>query len=541
MWQPGSPGADAGYPLPAGYAMANGTSMAAPQATGGAALLLSAARAKDVGVTPAGLRRALYSSARPIPDVSVTGQGYGMMDVNAAWRLLARPVETRTYTSQAPVCTEISDFLPTPDTGLGIHNRCTADQGGHRAGQRRTYTVKLTRTSGPAGSLRHELRWIGNDGTFSSAGSVRLPLNRTVDVTVTARPGEGAHGAILVVDDPTTPLIDFEVLNTVVVATDPGAPAYAASFSGVVDRNATRSFFVSVPKGAKALQVNLSGIATGAQTRFIAINPHGVPVDSTSSLVCYTNFSDPNTCKPQERDYQNPLPGIWEIEVEARRTTPGMNNPFNVTARVQGVAVTPEVITLPSVAANKPTPVSWTVQNQFGPVAVRGQGGPLGSALSTRPTIADKQTLQYTVDVPAGTERLDVAIGRTADLGADLDLAVRLNGAVVAQSADGDSDESVSIPKPAAGTYTVVITGYAVPAGTTQFDYRDVYFSPSLGSVSIPARTVNLASGASSTIAGTVTVTAAPPAGRSLFGEMTVVTDQGAVVGRGAVTIGAVS
>ncbi|WP_345516037.1 S8 family serine peptidase, partial [Streptomyces yanii] len=36
---------EAGYSLPAGYGMANGTSMAAPQVAGAAALLLSAARA----------------------------------------------------------------------------------------------------------------------------------------------------------------------------------------------------------------------------------------------------------------------------------------------------------------------------------------------------------------------------------------------------------------------------------------------------------------------------------------------------------------
>ena len=47
-WQPGGPVAEAGYGLPAGYSMFNGTSMAAPQAAGVVSLLLSAAKAEGV-------------------------------------------------------------------------------------------------------------------------------------------------------------------------------------------------------------------------------------------------------------------------------------------------------------------------------------------------------------------------------------------------------------------------------------------------------------------------------------------------------------
>ena len=65
----------------------------------------------------------------------------------------------------------------------------------------------------------------------------------------------------------------------------------------------------------KALQVNLSGVQAGGQVRWIAFNPYGVPVESTSSLVCYTNFSDPS-CNSTSRSYANPLPGIWEMEIE---------------------------------------------------------------------------------------------------------------------------------------------------------------------------------------------------------------------------------
>ena len=52
-WLPGGPVAEAGYTLPAGYSMLQGTSMASPQAAGATALLLSAAKQKRIELTPA--------------------------------------------------------------------------------------------------------------------------------------------------------------------------------------------------------------------------------------------------------------------------------------------------------------------------------------------------------------------------------------------------------------------------------------------------------------------------------------------------------
>lgn len=535
--------AETGYTLPIGYAMFQGTSMASPQAAGAAALLLSAGKATGKGITPAMLRRAIYTSAKPIAGEPVYAQGNGEFNVPGAWRLLKAGVQARTYSAVAPVCTPISDLLATPNKGTGIYNRCAAGDGGQKAGQAKTYPVKITRTSGPAGTVRHKLTWLGNDRTFSSANSVQLPLNKAVTVQVTARPSSvGAHGAILRVDDPATNTVDFEIENVVVVSNPLAKPSYGFHTEGQLDRNSTKSVFVTVPEGAATLQVDLAGIAPGSQTRFIAINPWGVPVESTASNVCYPNYEPPGApaCDRFERDYANPIPGVWEIELEARRTSPYLTNPFELTARAQGVQVEPQVVTLPSVEPGTPSPVSWKLTNQFGPVTVTGEGGPLGSSHSERASIANGDQLEYTVTVPEGATRLDVAIGNTSDLGADLDLTVYRDDTQVGQSADGDSEEAVSIANPEPGTYRAVIDGFSVPAGTTQFDYRDVFYSPALGSLSVASTTATLVNGQSTTVNGTVTANTAPAAGRQLFGEMQVVTDEGAVVGTGSVQIGSV-
>ena len=169
------------------------------------------------------------------------------------------------------------------------------------------------------------------------------------------------------------------------------------------------------------------------------------------------------------------------------------------------------------------------------------QGGELGSAVSERKSIAAHEVQEFTVTVPAGASRLTATIGRPSDPGADLDLYVYRGTTKVGQSADGDSEESVTLTNPAAGTYTVQVDGYSVPSGTTEYDYLDVFFSSSLGSLTVPATAIDLASGASTPVSGEITANSAPAAGRRLFGEMRVVSDQGAVLGTGSVVVGSVT
>ena len=75
LWQAGGPVAGT-YALPPGYCMFNGTSMAAPQTTGGAALLISAYKATHGGARPtaAALRTAIMSSARFQPSSGRTSR-----------------------------------------------------------------------------------------------------------------------------------------------------------------------------------------------------------------------------------------------------------------------------------------------------------------------------------------------------------------------------------------------------------------------------------------------------------------------------------
>ncbi len=534
-WFPGSPVAEAGYSLPPGYSMLQGTSMSSPQAAGASALLLSAAKQKGIDLTPAKLRTALSSTADHISGTQAYAEGAGLIDIPDAWDSIRDGATAHEYSVKAPVDTAIDFALKTPGFGTGLYDR----EGGLKAGQQKTYAVTLTRTTGADRAIRHELHLANNpDKTFRIVGGdkVSLPLNKPVTVKIAARPkSSGVSSAILEVDDPRTEGVDKQVLTTVVVS----APLkYTYSASGKVQRNSTTSYFVTVPEGAKNLEVAIGGLKDKSQTRFITIHPYGVPLDNTQTPYCYNNYLDGNGCRPDLRSYSDPEPGVWEIEVESRRTSPLLDNPYKLNVEVLGADFDPAVVTVPEAKVGTPTPASWKVTNKL--VAVNGslKGGPLGSSRSTRPTIAQGATDTTTVDVPAGAETLDVSIGNVSDAAADLDLMVYdAQGNLVGQSADGDSEESVSVPSPAAGTYSVEVVGYSVPAGTTAYDYLDVYFAPSLGQVEVGSTPVKLATGASASVTANVVASAAPPAGRTFFGRVQLVNARGTVAGTGSVLI----
>ncbi|HEX6936027.1 MAG TPA: pre-peptidase C-terminal domain-containing protein, partial [Actinomycetes bacterium] len=180
--------------------------------------------------------------------------------------------------------------------------------------------------------------------------------------------------------------------------------------------------------------------------------------------------------------------------------------------------------------------------NLFGGFTGRAVGTTLGSALRATPTIANHAQQVYGLTVTPGSTSLRATIGGTSDPAADLDLFVYncTSGSCVlaGQSADGDSEESVTINNPAAGAWKVLVDGYAVPAGTTTYNYVDVFTNAAFGSVSVTDANALRPAGASWTVPGSVTAAAAPAAGRVLLGNVQVRTDADVLVGQGDVVVG---
>ena len=546
MWQPGQP-VGGTYVLPPGYAMFNGTSMASPQAAGAAALLISAAEQAGAQHQPAQLRQAINSSARFINNYQAYEQGNGLFQVGAAWDLLKTNIKLADISSSVAVNTVLSGFLATPNVGQGIH-----DREGVVAGTSYTRTYTFTRTSGGGGTKTYNLSWVGGGSTFSSATSIALPLNSPTTLVVNVNPAtSGIHSAILRLDDPATTGIDYETLNTVVAADQFTGPTYAAvTKTGTIGRNQSTSYFFHVPAGVPAFKVDMTGPTTGpgtGQVRFLRFHPYGVPIDSNSSLANYCPSPTSGLCLASSlsRTTFNPQAGVWEVTVEARRTSDAASAPFTLTASILGASVSPNPDIIASATIGVPDSRSYTLTNLFGAFTGRAVGTALGSARVGPFSIAHLAQQQYPVTVAAGSTSLRATIGGTSDPAADLDLFVfncTAGPCVLAgQSADGDSEESVTIANPAAGLWVVLIDGFDVPAVTTTYNYVDVFVNPAFGSVSVTDANALRPAGAVWVVPGSVTANAAPAAGRVLLGNVQVRTNTNVLVGQGDVIVQSVT
>jgi hypothetical protein len=145
------------------------------------------------------------------------------------------------------------------------------------------------------------------------------------------------------------------------------------------------------------------------------------------------------------------------------------------------------------------------------------------------------------VTIPTGSTSLRGTIGNPSDLAADLDLYIFncTSGTCVQAgfSADGDSEESVTINNPVAGLWAILVDGFSVPAGTTTYNELDVFAHPSFGTINVTDANALHPAGTMWTVPSTVTVNAAAAAERVLLGNIQVYTDTNILVGSSDVIV----
>jgi hypothetical protein len=528
-WQPGQP-VGGTYALPPGYAMFNGTSMAAPQAAGAGALLTSAALQAGAQHQPAQLRKAIMSSARVVPGVLAHEQGAGLLQVGAAWDLLKQNLKLADISSRAPVNTIISQYLAEPNHGLGIYER-----EGWSAGQSATRPIEFRRNSGGAKAVTYQVGWINNDGTFSSASSIALPARTPVDLNVTIAPqSPGVHSAILTLDDPSMAGIEYMVLNTVIAAEQFSADNnFTVAVTGSADRPDKASFFFYVPTNTPAFKVDLAAVGS-SRLRLLRFHPYGIPYDNL-------NTTGYQTGGVQSRTAANPTPGVWEVTVDTSRSSTVAPGEFTLTASLLGVDIEPPSWTVDNAQVGQAYTQTFTFSNRFGAFTGNAVGSSLASAFRNRPTINAGGPQQVVdINVPTGATQLMVRIGNVSDNAADLDLflyrCVTGSCVLAGYSAGSTSDEVVTINNPAVGLWKALIDPYAVPAGSTEYDYLDVLASPGFGAVTVSDPPAVHGNNTQWSVSAQATAAAAPESGRFLMGFVRVVSGN-AVLGSAEVNL----
>jgi len=474
-----------------GLGMFNGTSMAAPQASGAAALLLSAAIPSEVGHKPAQLREAMTSSARYLTNYQAHEQGFGLINVGTAWDLLKTNLKTVDISSSVPVRTVLSGFLETPGVGRGIYDR----EGVHigDAPYIRTYT--FNRSDGGSGT--YNLSWLGNDGTFAlPAGQTTLSISNkgsaSLAITVTPRATSGVSSAILRLDDPKTPGIEYATMNTVITSIPLNAANnYKATVAGSARRfeaGQPKAFF-DVPKDATAIRMTLNVI--NGRVNATAVHPYGLPQTATAVSIPLTTGPVVET-RILTIATVAPIEGVWEIVDAASRAAGPASSTYEVSLEAYKMTLDPASWTNDPTTIGTPYTQTFTATNVFAAVSATQAGSPFASVFSKEATIAAGGAQQtYDITVPTGTTQLQVTLGGASDPGADLDLFVyncTTGTCVLAGSSTGSTaNEVVTINSPAVGAWKAIVDPFAVPSGSTKYTYTDALANPVYGSVTVPA------------------------------------------------------
>ena len=540
------------FRLPPGYRISGGTSTATPVATGGVALLISAAKQTGVKYDACRIKQALSMSARYVPNLPVYKQGNGVINIAGAWDLLRamdRAGLPPTITSAAPVKHPYSALLVKPNEGVGLYERDDWSPGDR--GQR---TMTFTRTSGPAGAMPFTISVISDSGgSITAPTSVSLPLNEPVpvklDIAVTT---PGVHSSLITLDNPSVPGHAYRTLATIVAAEALNAGNhYKVEARTEVPRPEMRSYFYRVPAGASALQVVLDSSKRDVQ---VAIIKPDTRTASATRIVAERagrggggGGGGENAILPAATYVvEHPMPGVWEVrltDIEDTRT-------FDWKASESGTAVPPTKVrlTVSALAAGvAPSTLVQSAGDHDGQSATQqarepgaGAGAantltlvssmadftgkatsyPLGSARTARPALREHQQQVYEIDVPPGSVALRVSVGNPSDTAADLDVYVydctkkecRNGGA----SADPGSEDVVMVQHPAAGKWKVVVEGASVPSGQTAYDYSDIVFNQLYGMVAVNDTTAKRQAGSSWAIQTNEWI-ASVPAGRAPY------------------------
>jgi subtilisin family serine protease len=369
-----------------GEEISGGTSMAAPQLAGVAALLLSGVRQTDGEVRAIDLKRALKATARPLAGTTILDEGAGVPTVSAAFRWLRASHQTGIYRVQALA-----------DGGNTSKGSAAYRRGGLASSGDTVQHFVVTSVGGqPAARLllESEVPWLHAPEVIEPGGgpvTVRLGY----DAAQLAEPGVyvGTVWARPASDTAAGP--SFGLTNTIVV---PHVLDEPFSTRGMLTPGAAVRYFLDVPEGSGGLVVELAVSHRVDEATLYLSEPSGQPFRGGASIVAGGGDSTTATIVVSGEDL---VPGAYEAVVVAPELSAAN---YRLSARLPAVSVA-SVGTGPSATFRNPaaTPVKATAwADLVGAVRyeeLRGTGAEALEVVTEVPSWATKMVVDVAIPV----------------------------------------------------------------------------------------------------------------------------------------------
>jgi subtilisin family serine protease len=257
----------------AGKEISGGTSMAAPQVAGAAALLQSAMVQERSAVRGIDLKHALRAGASPLSGPAILDEGAGVPNLTSAYRWLRASHQTGVYHVQA-----------LPDGGNQSRATAAYRRDGLQSPGDTLQRFVVTSVGGqPAARLflRSDASWLRAPRVLEPGGEpITVPL--TYEAAAFSEPGLYVGTAWAVPATDTLAGAAFQLTNTVVVPheLEPGTSFRA---SGMLTPAATARHFLNVPEGSGGLSVRLKLRGSSQEATLYLFEPSGQPQRRQSS------------------------------------------------------------------------------------------------------------------------------------------------------------------------------------------------------------------------------------------------------------------
>ncbi len=363
-----------------GSARFQGTSMASPQTAGAVACLVSAARQEERPVHWGLVKRALIAGGKPVPGLTLTDQGGGLLNLASSWKLLRQLSDSES--AHQLLGYRIETACPFQDDGLSGAAYWRTPGGVPLRPETVTFTVHpifhpdLTPDQKDSFfrsfTFKSEADWLR---VVPRKRYLRGDMGMTVDVLYDGRklqePGAYSARVFASLDGGDLNGLagrEFYLWNTVVIG-DPVGPTegYSKSYEGKdLSQAWIHHYYVEVPAAASALRVRLevspdTGADKGARVRTEICDPEG---HVYGGFVGYATV-DGEQMKDTTVLAPDLHPGIWEINVASSRLAKGLSD-YRVTVTCDGYECDPEKITsLPRSGSGQPAQGTVEVTRAF--------------------------------------------------------------------------------------------------------------------------------------------------------------------------------